>query len=126
MSESNATKFRREQRRFAQLCHEVVARNPGFDHCNASPKRLLAFVEALLLCPDEAAARAHIARDQEAAEFFRIRSGDVARAFDVENALSVIESPPHQTPFYFVAAALLKSAQLSAQQLGDDWKPAQQ
>ena len=121
--ESNYSRFRREQRRFRQLCLEALARhNPGPRIETASPKRVLAFVEGLLLCRTEAEALILIEGDQEAAEFIRTRSGDVAHAADAQRSLNAKEVSIREGPFCFVAEMLLKRCRLAAEELDEHWQ----
>ena len=121
-AESNVSIFRREQHRFHQLCLQVHSKYaPAPRKEFASPKRVLAFAEGLLLCQTEAEALVHIEQDREAAEFFRIRSGDVARAFDAASALDAKEVSIREGPFCLLAEMLLKSFRLSAEELDDRW-----
>ena len=87
-----------------------------------SPRTVLAFVEGLLLCPTEEAARVHIARDRESAELCRMYANDMASAFDIGNELAGVERPIYETPFYLLASVLLRRAQLSVEHLNDNWK----
>ena len=91
-----------------------------------SPTRVLAFVEALLLCPTENAAQARIAQDPASAELCQGTAEDMGRAFDIENALAGVKRPMHETPFYLLASVLLQRARLTVEQLSDDWKPKQE
>ena len=50
-------------------------------------------------------------------------ANDMASAFDIESALAGVELPIHETPFYLLASVLLRRAQLSVEQLNDNWKP---
>lgn len=124
MKSLNAQMFHRQSRLFSRL----VDGTPGLsladpDRQRSSPKKVLAFVEALLLCPTEESARARIAQDIESAELCRIHANDMDTAFDIESALSSVERATHEAPFYLLASVLLRRARLSVEKRGEDWKP---
>ena len=124
ISSPNATIFRQQQRRLRELLEKVQStREPHPRIERASPKRVLTFVEWLLVCPDEAAVLTHIAQDQEAAEIFQGHARDMANAIDIKSAASGFERAQHETPFYLLASVFLKSARLAVENLGDDWRP---
>lgn len=87
-----------------------------------SPKRVLAFVEGLLLCRTEDEALIHIERALAEAGMFQRFAGDVARAADAESVLNAKEVSIEEGPFCLLAAMLLKSAKRSTEELDENWR----
>ncbi len=124
MKQSNVGAFRHQTRQFSRLVLSAGhALGDVYGKDRPSPKRVLEFVEALLVCPTEDMVRVHIARDQLSAEVCRGSADDMASGFDIESALSKFKRPEHETPFYLLASVLRDRARLAVEQLGEDWKP---
>jgi hypothetical protein len=119
---TNAQTFRRQARQFSRLVMAAGSQTDPFGDNRPAPARVLAFAEALLLCPTEDAVLTHIARDRASAELCRIHANDSASAFDIEDAASKLERSTHETPFYLLASVLVRRARLSVEEMDEKWR----
>ena len=115
--------FRHQCHEFSHLVMAVGLQTDPYGDNRPAPARVLAFAEALLLCPTVDAALTHIERDRASAELCRAHANDMATGFDIEDAASGLEQPMHETPFYLLASSLVQRARLSAEQMDETWKP---
>src|SRR5258708_34593131 len=100
MSTSNERTFRRQSRLFSRLAIEADPPYADvFGKERPSPRTVLEFVESLLVCPTEHAARVQIPRHRESAEVCRLYPNDMASASGIERALDQWDRPLHETPF---------------------------
>ena len=113
MSSPSVQTFRHQARQLKQMARATNWIGDVYGKDCPSQPTVLAFVEALLLCPTESAAQALIAKDQASAELCQGTANDMGRAFDIENALLGVERGMDETPFYLLASVLLRRARKS-------------
>jgi hypothetical protein len=113
--------FHTQREEFCRLhTADVMKDHSGLS--SPSPKRALAFAEALILCPSMEAAQARMQRDLEGARSFLIVADKVVSVSETGRSEPLTERLKRNTPFYLLASVVLDQLETYKSNPGNLWE----